>query len=76
MGQNFAEGTTPLAVDPIRTLLVKQLLAIKAGGGGGSGGAADYISYAGPPVVNPPALANIVVDSQGRQWMYWSGAWT
>lgn len=42
-----------------------------------SGGSAvpDFINYAGPPVVNPPALQHIVVDSAGQQWMYWGGNW-
>lgn len=35
----------------------------------------DYINYAGPPVVNPPALQNIIVDINGRQWQYYNNAW-
>ena len=35
----------------------------------------SYIGYAGPPNVNPPALMNIVVDVNGRQWQYFGGAW-
>jgi hypothetical protein len=37
--------------------------------------APDYINYAGPPVLNPPSLQNIVVDSGGRQWQYYNGGW-
>lgn len=73
MSQNFSEGNVPLASDPVRRLLVKQLNAVNAGGGGS--GSPDAINYAGPPVTNPPALQNIVVDSNGRQWMYYGGAW-
>jgi hypothetical protein len=39
------------------------------------GGAPDSINYAGPPLVNPPALANIVVDSNGQQWQFYNGGW-
>jgi hypothetical protein len=39
------------------------------------GGAPDSINYVGPPLVNPPALANIVVDSNGQQWQFWGGTW-
>lgn len=46
-----------------------------AAGGGTSGGAPDSIDYAGPPVVNPPALQNIVVDSAGQQFQFYAGAW-
>lgn len=44
---------------------------------GGGGGAPDYISTAGPPVGTPTALnlQNIIVDSNGRQWQYFQGAW-
>lgn len=35
----------------------------------------DSISYPGPPVLNPPALQSIVVDSTGRQWMFWNNQW-
>lgn len=41
----------------------------------GGGGAPDSIAYSGPPVVNPPALQNIVVDVDGRQWQYYAGSW-
>ena len=37
-----------------------------------------FILYAGPPTNNPgtsPPLGNIIVDSTGREWMYWSNAW-
>lgn len=40
-----------------------------------TGGAPDSIAYSGPPVVNPPALQNIVVDVDGRQWQYYAGSW-
>ena len=39
------------------------------------GGAPDYINYAGPPIVNPPALANIVVDINGQQFQFFNGQW-
>lgn len=42
---------------------------------GGGGGAPDFINTPGPPTVNPPALQNIVVDSNGRQWQYFNGGW-
>ena len=42
---------------------------------GAGGGTSDSINYAGPPLINPPAIQNIVVDSTGRQWQYYSGAW-
>lgn len=74
--ETYASGVIPTRSDTRRILLVKQLTAINAGGGGGGGsGAPDSINYAGPPIVNPPALQNIVVDSNGQQWMYWGGAW-
>ena len=37
--------------------------------------APDYINYAGPPTSNPPALAHIVVDSNGQQWQFYQNAW-
>jgi hypothetical protein len=37
------------------------------------GGTPDSINYPGPPVVNPPALANIVVDVNGQQWQFYNG---
>jgi len=37
--------------------------------------ATDYINYAGPPTVNPPALLHIVVDVNGRQWQFVGGTW-
>jgi hypothetical protein len=37
--------------------------------------AANAITYAGPPIVAPPYIAAIVVDSNGRQWMYWGNEW-
>ena len=42
---------------------------------GASGATLDSISVAGPPTAIPPAIANIVVDSNGRQWQYFQGAW-
>ena len=66
----FAD-TTPKPTDSLWTLTAK-LTDI---GASGVGGAADYIAYAGPPLVNPPLLANIVVDINGAQWQYFAGAW-
>jgi|SRR6185436_9634396 len=43
--------------------------------GGTGGGSTNSIDYAGPPVLNPPDISAIVVDSNGRQWMYWGGTW-
>jgi hypothetical protein len=37
--------------------------------------APDYINYAGPPLLTPPSLQNIVVDVNGVQWQYYGGAW-
>jgi hypothetical protein len=45
------------------------------GTGGGGSAAPDSIDYPGPPVLTPPSLQNIVVDSNGEQFMYWAGAW-
>lgn len=73
MSEFHSSGTIPLPTDTIRTLEVKILNALNAGGGGS--GAPDSINYAGPPIVNPPALQNIVVDSNGEQWMYFQGSW-
>jgi len=41
------------------------------------GGAPDSINYSGPPLLNPPDLASIVVDKDARQWQYPppSGPW-
>jgi len=58
--------------DVIELQLLCEIL--NAGGGGGSG-APDYIAYAGPPTVAPPSLQNIVVDSNGVQWMYFNNQW-
>lgn len=46
-------------------------------GGGGSAALSDSIAVAGPPVGTPAAngLLNIIVDSNGRQWNYYGGAW-
>jgi hypothetical protein len=55
-------------------LALLQLIALNVGTGSGSG-APDYINYAGPPILNPPQLQNIVVDVNGRQWQYFGGAW-
>lgn len=41
----------------------------------GGSGSPDSISYVGPPLLNPPSLQNIVVDSQGRVWVYFNGDW-
>ena len=38
-------------------------------------GPASYINYAGPPLSNPPALASIVVDSNGQQWEFYNNQW-
>jgi hypothetical protein len=46
-----------------------------AADGAAVGGVPDCIVYAGPPVETPPALQNIVVDVNGRQWQYFGGAW-
>ena len=45
--------------------------ALTSPGGSGS----NSIDYSGPPILNPPDVSSIVVDSDGRQWMYWGGAW-
>jgi hypothetical protein len=36
---------------------------------------ADAIDYAGPPVLVPPAIQSVVVDSGGVIWSYWGGQW-
>jgi hypothetical protein len=38
-------------------------------------GSNDFISYAGPPTINPPLIPNIVVDTNGQAWAYYGGAW-
>jgi len=35
----------------------------------------NAITYSGPPSINPPYIAAIVVDSDGRQWQYFQGSW-
>lgn len=40
-----------------------------------AGAGTTFINYAGPPVINPPFIANIIVDSEGQQWMFWGGEW-
>jgi hypothetical protein len=41
----------------------------------GTGGVPTSVTYAGPPLLNPPTLANIVVDSAGRVWVYYASSW-
>lgn len=39
-------------------------------------GSVDFIDVPGPPAQDPPtSFAHIVVDSDGRQWQYFNGAW-
>jgi len=56
-------------------VIISLLCQIVNNGGAGGSGAPDSINYAGPPILNPPALQNIVVDSNGQQWMYYAAAW-
>jgi hypothetical protein len=56
---------------PALLALAEQILAKGIGGIG----APDYIDYAGPPLVNPPALQNIVVDVNGKQWQFFQNTW-
>lgn len=72
----YTDGNTPRR-DATRLIVLNKILgAILDGGGGGGGSSApDSINYPGPPVTNPPALQNIVVDSNGVQYQYWGGAW-
>jgi hypothetical protein len=60
-----------------KQILAALLYVTCAGGGSGGGGSAapDSISYAGPPIVNPPALAYVVVDSNYVQWQYGPNGW-
>lgn len=54
------------------------LAAAASGGGGGetdTGVSRNSIDYAGPPVSVPPNIDPIVVDSEGRLWLYWGGEW-
>jgi hypothetical protein len=62
-------GIPPGMQDAVIIYLLCQI----ANSGGTS--APDYISYAGPPTTAPPALQYIVVDVEGRQWMYWNNQW-
>jgi hypothetical protein len=64
-------GFSPIQLDAIIVTLLCQI----ASGGGTGGGAPDYISYAGPPILNPPSLQNIVVDSNYQQWQYGPNGW-
>lgn len=50
------------------------LLSVIQSAGGGAA-VPDAISVPGPPTAVPPSIQNIVVDSAGRQWQYWGGAW-
>jgi hypothetical protein len=63
----YSSGTTPSWNDPPRVIDIKILQALNAGAGGA---AADYIAYAGPPVLIPPNIQHIVVDINRRQWQY------
>jgi len=40
-----------------------------------AGSAPDFINYAGPPLANPPALQNVVIDSNGVLWAFYGNAW-
>lgn len=42
---------------------------------GSTGGGLDLIDYPGPPVTDPPSMANIVVDSDYHQWQYGPEGW-
>lgn len=77
MSEAYTSGTAPLAVNPTRVIEVKILTALRngGGGGGGGGGAPDSINYPGPPALNPPDVAYIVVDSNYRQWQYGPSGW-
>jgi len=66
----FGSGTIPQTGDTERMLMVKEVISTNNGGGGG---APTSINYPGPPVTNPPLLANIVVDSNRRTWTYVAG---
>jgi len=35
----------------------------------------SYVNYVGPPLINPPNLQYIVMDSIGRQWQYGKRGW-
>ena len=48
----------------------------KADGAPVAAGAPDFISYPGPPRINPPALAHIVVDANGQQWQFFNNQWS
>lgn len=71
----YAAGYAKLST---RALMEAIVASACAGGGGGGGGTSDFILVPGPPTENPPVtLSHIVVDSAGRQWMYWGspGSW-
>lgn len=57
-------------------LALLNLIAQNIGSGSGSSLSA-YYAAPGPPTGTPAAngLLNIIVDSNGRQWQYWGGAW-
>lgn len=75
MAEKYASGTTPMPTDPMRVIEQKILTALNNGAGGGGSGAPDSINYAGPPLVNPPALQNIIVDVNGQQWQFFNNQW-
>ena len=71
---HFTTGTNPTEQDSEWNLIAKILIVLNSMSSL-VGGVSDSISYAGPPIVNPPAIQSIVVDSNGRQWQYYGGAW-
>ena len=63
-----------------QTLLMLALLQIIANniGSGGGSSTPDGLTYVGPPAFTPTQANGepyIVVDSAGRQWQYFGGAW-
>ena len=74
--------TLAAASNCLASLDVKQLQAINAYllcqilANGVGGGAPTSIAYAGPPLTNPPALANLVIDTNKNVWGYANGTWS
>ena len=73
-GHGYDKAYLLLPYDPSQAMKPSSPPASIAASVGG-GGASDFISYPGPPVVSPPLIAYIVVDSVGQQWMYYNNQW-
>ena len=67
----------PPGIQRVLELALLQEIANNIGSGGGSS-TPDGLTYVGPPAFTPTQANGepyIVVDSAGRQWQYFGGAW-